>query len=107
MRRVTGASTTPTQERFVAIVRERYSDFGPQLAREYLARDHGFTYSTETLRCWMADAGLWQPKRRRQPWLHSPRARRASRGELVQIDGSHHDWFGAARPQVLPDRLHR
>lgn len=88
-----------TQERFIALVRERYSDFGPQLAREYLARDHGFTYSTETLRSWMVEAGVWQPKRRRQPRLHSPRARRASRGELVQIDGSHHDWFEQRAPK--------
>ncbi|MCW5643945.1 MAG: helix-turn-helix domain containing protein [Rhodoferax sp.] len=36
-------------EHFMALVSRHYADFGPELAREYLARDHGFGYSTETL----------------------------------------------------------
>lgn len=87
------------REHFMAIVRERYSDFGPELAREYLARENGFTHSTETLRGWMIQAQLWKPKRRRQQRVHSPRQRRACRGELVQIDGSHHDWFEQRAPK--------
>lgn len=35
------------------MVRERYADIGPELAREYLASEHSFTHSTETLRGWM------------------------------------------------------
>ena len=81
------------REHFVGLVRERYADFGPELAREYLARDHGFGYSTETLRGWMIEAGVWKAKLRRAKRVHSPRERRACVGELVQIDGSHHDWF--------------
>ena len=87
------------KEHFVAIVRERYGDFGPELAREYLAREHGFEHSTETLRGWMVQAQLWQPKRRRGQRMHSPRQRRACCGELVQIDGSHHDWFEGRAPK--------
>lgn len=87
------------REHFVGIVRERYSDFGPELAREYLAREHGFVHSTETLRGWMVRAQLWKPKRRKQQRMHSPRQRRACRGELVQIDGSHHDWFEQRAPK--------
>lgn len=87
------------REHFMAIVRERYSDFGPELAREYLAREHGFGHSTETLRGWMMAAELWKPKRRRALRVHSPRPRRACRGELVQIDGSHHDWFEQRAPK--------
>lgn len=87
------------REHFMAIVRERYADFGPELAREYLARDHGFGHSTETLRSWMVAAQLWKPSRRRQQRVHSPRQRRACRGELVQIDGSHHDWFEQRAPK--------
>ena len=82
------------REHFVALVRQHYADFGPELTREYLAHDHGFGYSTETLRGWMIEAGLWQAKlRRAKRVLRSPRERRACVGELVQIDGSHHDWF--------------
>lgn len=87
------------REHFVGIVRELYSDFGPELAREYLAREHGFTYSTETLRGWMVQAQLWKPKRRRHKRVHSPRQRRSCRGELVQIDGSHHEWFEQRAPK--------
>jgi transposase len=88
-----------TQARFVGIVSQQYADFGPELAREYLAREHGFTYSTETLRGWMIEAQLWQAKARRMPRLHPPRARRTRVGELVQIDGSHHDWFEGRSPK--------
>jgi transposase len=78
---------------YLQVVRSRYADFGPQLAHEYLQRDHGFAWSVETLRGWMIQAGLWQARRRRSQRVHSPRARRECLGELVQIDGSHHDWF--------------
>lgn len=83
------------REATLQLVRQHYSDFGPELAREHLAGQHGFTHSTETLRGWMIEDGLWRPKRRRAKRIHSPRQRRACLGELVQIDGSHHDWFEA------------
>jgi hypothetical protein len=41
----------------------------------------------------MIGAGLWIPKSARQAPLHQPRERRACLGELVQLDGSRHDWF--------------
>lgn len=77
----------------VALVREHYADFGPQLASEYLQAQHQQTIGVETLRGWMIEAGLWKAKKRRVQRQHSPRQRRARLGELVQIDGSHHDWF--------------
>jgi len=81
------------RERYMAAVRERYADFGPTLAHEYLQREHGFAWSVETLRVWMITAGLWAAKPRRAQRMHPSRPRRACVGELVQIDGSHHDWF--------------
>lgn len=81
------------REHYVGLVRTHYADFGPQLAHEYLQREHGFGYSVETLRGWMMQAGLWQARRRRARRVHNPRPRRQCLGELVQIDGSHHDWF--------------
>jgi transposase len=87
------------REQVLELVRQRYSDFGPELAREHLAAEHGFTHSTETLRGWMIQADLWTPKRRRAQRVHSPRQRRACLGELVQIDGSHHDWFEGRAPK--------
>ena len=81
------------RERYVGLVRERYADFGPTLACEYLAVQHGDTGSAETLRGWMIQAGLRKAKRSRVRRMHSPRERRSRLGEKVQIDGSPHTWF--------------
>ena len=79
-------------------LRECYADFGPTLAAEYL-RGEGLLVSKETLRGWMIDAGLWQAEKGRQVCLHPPRPRRPRCGELVQIDGSPHDWFEGRGPR--------
>ena len=70
---------------------QRYPDFGPTLASEYLAKD-GFAVDHETLRRWLLEAGQWKKKRKRQKHRQH-RERRPHRGELIQMDGSHHDWF--------------
>lgn len=82
----------------MSAVRERYYDFGPQLASEYLAEQDALPIGTETLRSWMIADGLWKPKIRRKKRQHPPRPRRSHRGELVQIDGSPHDWFEGRSP---------
>ncbi|CAG9264679.1 hypothetical protein PCAR4_60177 [Paraburkholderia caribensis] len=84
--------------RTMALVRERYADFGPTLACEKLRECHGVVLAKETVRRWMRDAGLWMPRRQRPPKLHQPRNRRACLGELVQIDGSDHRWFEERAP---------
>ncbi|KVR13393.1 integrase [Burkholderia ubonensis] len=85
--------------RALAIIRERYADFGPTLACEKLHECHGIRLAAETVRRLMTDAGLWIPRRQRPPKVYQPRARRACLGELVQIDGSEHRWFEARAPQ--------
>ncbi|MCY4131695.1 MAG: ISNCY family transposase [Nitrospira sp.] len=82
----------------LAVVRRYYADFGPTLACEKLQEGHGVVVSRETLRQWLIAAGLWQPKRRRAPRLHPRRPRRPCVGELLQIDGSPHDWFEGRAP---------
>ena len=74
------------------VVRQNYRDFGPTLATEDLLERHGVAVSRETLRKWMAEAGLWLSRKQRRTF-HHPRLRRESYGELVQIDGSEHRWF--------------
>src|SRR5467141_1198630 len=87
------------RETVLAIVRERYSDFGPTLAAEKLSELHGLDLGVETLRQWMIDAGLWVRRKDRLKRVHQPRARRDCLGELVQIDGSEHWWFEDRGPQ--------
>lgn len=85
-------------DRAMALIRQRYADFGPTLAREKLLECHGLAIGKETLRHLMIDAGLWATRRQRAPPIHQPRARRACLGELVQIDGSDHAWFEDRAP---------
>jgi hypothetical protein len=80
------------------VVRHNYADFGPTLAAEKLAAEHGFSFSTETLRKWMIAGGLWCDRKQRRR-IHQPRPRRECVGELVQVDGSEHWWFGDRGPR--------
>jgi len=77
----------------LSIINEKYPDFAPTFAHEKLCQHHDINCSIETVRKWMIEDGLWQVKAQRRARIHQPRARRAQRGELIQIDGSPHDWF--------------
>jgi biotin operon repressor len=70
-----------------------YRGFGPTLASEYLHKLHKITVSKETLRQWMAKAGLWRAGHVRVMEVHQWRPRRSRCGELVQWDTSTHDWL--------------
>jgi hypothetical protein len=87
------------KEYVVELVRDRYLDFGPTLAREKLAELHGVSVGLETLRKWLVDAGVWQTRAERRKRPQPPRARRECFGELVQIDGCDHDWFEDRGPR--------
>ena len=96
------ARSLSVRQAVLSLVRERYRDFGPTLASEKLLEIHGQSISREALRRWMIADGLWQPKSRRKARIHPRRVRRPGFGELVQIDGSPHDWFeGRAEPCTL------
>ena len=84
------------KEQALELYREKYAGYGPTLAAECLQRDDSLTVPASTLRVWLCSAGLWQQQRRRK--LHRRRRpRREHCGELLQLDGSHHDWFEGRR----------
>jgi hypothetical protein len=86
--------------RVLARYAERYEDFGPTLAAEYLAADDGLVVDHETLRRWLLAAGERSVRRRRQrhrQW----RERKACLGQMVQLDGSQHDWFEGRRAKAV------
>jgi transposase len=87
------------RETVLAMVRERYTDFGPTLAAEKLSELHGLDLGVETLRQWMIASEIWVRRKDRLKRIHQPRARRDCLGELVQIDGSEHWWFEDRGPQ--------
>lgn len=82
--------------RSLDLYREKYWDFGATLASEYLEHEDQVVVAVETLRGWLLSAGLLQ--RRRQRKAHRcRRPRKEHLGEMVQMDGSHHDWFEGRR----------
>src|SRR5947209_4049042 len=81
------------------LLRTRYYDFGPTLAHEKLSGEHGLRLSVESVRRLMTREGLWQPRRACKAVIHQLRERRPACGELVQLDGSPHDWFEGRAPR--------
>ena len=91
-----------TKRLSVELIGARYRDFGPTLASEKLAERHGIHLCVESTRQIMMAAGYWQPRTGAKACVHPMRERRARLGELIQIDGSPHDWFeGRSEPCTL------
>ncbi len=80
------------KERIASVVRRKYKGFGPTLASEKLSECEGIEVSKEKLRQIMMQRGLWQRKRKRRE-AHPWRERKDHCGEMIQMDGSHHDWL--------------
>ena len=77
----------------LAITEEKYIDFGPTFLKEKLLENHNISVSKETLRKWLIAENIWVAKGRKKARIHQMRERRSCFGELIQIDGSPHDWF--------------
>src|ERR1700681_2433080 len=91
------------RQKVLGRIREKYSGteqrrFGPTLAAEHLAEEDGLQVDGETLRRWMLAEGLWSRRRRRKAH-RKRRERKAHFGELVQLDGSFHNWFEERGPK--------
>ncbi|WP_189493437.1 helix-turn-helix domain-containing protein, partial [Formosimonas limnophila] len=86
-------------QQVLEIIRERYHDFGPTLACEKLREVHNINLAKETVRRLMTNANLWITRKKRAPKIQQPRLRRSCVGELIQIDGSDHDWFEGRAPR--------
>lgn len=82
-----------TRRQAIEAIAAHYRDFGPTLACEKLHERHGITLSVESTRQLMIAEGLWKPRKGATACIHPMRERRARFGELIQIDGSPHDWF--------------
>jgi transposase-like protein len=80
---------------------KKHHDFGPTFAQEKLS-DIGINVNPETLRLLMIKKKLWKPHPRRGPQIvHEWRERKESFGELVQFDGSYHDWLETGDEKCL------
>jgi transposase len=84
------------------LLKSKYRGFGPTLAHEKLVEKDKLQLSDESVRKLMIEEDLWKARNAKKVVTHQLRERRACSGELVQIDGSPHDWFeGRADPCVL------
>jgi transposase len=91
------------RRRVLGLMRKKYGGepgqrFGPTLAAEHLAQEDGIEIGVETLRGWMLEEGLWSRERRGRAHRRR-RERKAHFGELVQLDGSFHDWLEGRGPR--------
>ena len=81
------------REKIVRLYQQNYEGFGPTLASEKLCERDGLKISKETLRQWLIGESLWQVKgvkgKRHLQW----RERKGHSGEMIQMDGSHHNWL--------------
>ena len=80
------------KQKVVALYRKKYSDFGPTLFAEKLREREGVEVGTQTIRAWLIEAGVWDRTRRSRQHRRWRERKRYS-GEMVQMDGSHHDWL--------------
>jgi transposase len=88
------------KEKVLRLYRKKYPGFGPLLATEKLKELDGIIISDETLRKWLMEAGLWK-KRRKKSSHRRWRVRKECFGEMVQMDGSHHDWLEGRGPKLV------
>lgn len=87
------------RHKIMSLVRDKYVDFGPTLASEKLKERDKMVLSEETLRKWMIEDGLWKAKRKKAGKVYQRRTRRSRYGEMLQGDGSPHDWFEGRSPR--------
>src|SRR4030043_895478 len=88
------------KDRVVELYLQRYKGFGPTFTAEKVFEIDAIDLSKETVRKWLIEAGQWQ--RGRKPRTHRQwRERKWHCGEMVQMDGSHHDWFEGRRPKCV------
>lgn len=86
--------------RILGLYRTKYAGFGPTLAVEKLSEREGLFLSDETLRLWLKAEGIAYPKRRKRAHRRW-RERKRHRGEMVQMDGSHHHWLEDRGPKFV------
>jgi len=80
------------REKIIRIYRKQYSDYGPTLFSEMLEEYHNISLNRETVRNWLRQRSITTSLRKKRPHRRK-RERRSCLGELLQFDGSYHDWF--------------
>ena len=88
------------KDKALKLFQEKYSDFGPTLASEKLFEIDKIKLNDETLRLWLIEKHIPYKKRKKRPHRQW-RERKHRFGEMIQVDGSHHDWFEERAPKCV------
>lgn len=88
------------EDRIISIVEKEYYDFGPTLAAEKLLERNKIKICREKLRQLMISHDIWHPKKGKKGRPHPWRERKHYRGEMIQMDGSNHDWLEGRGPKM-------
>lgn len=89
------------KQKVLRLYEKRYSGFGPTLAWEKLTEKHHFRIGSQTLRRWLIEAKLWEVRLQKKIKQHQWRMRKSCYGEMIQLDGSHHDWLEGRGPKMV------
>jgi uncharacterized short protein YbdD (DUF466 family) len=77
-----------------SLLKQHYAEFKPTHATEQLFERHQIQLSKETVRRLMIDLELWQDRSRKlKSHYRAWRPRKDYFGEMLQYDGSEHQWF--------------
>ena len=98
--RVSNAAKGALRSAALAHYRADYGGFGAALAAEHLAEGNDLAVPRQTRWRWLREAGLLAPARRGSQHRQR-RVRRACCGELLQMDGSEHDWLEGRGPRCV------
>ncbi len=93
------AAHGPLKAKVLAAYREKYRGFSAAHAAEFLGRMK-LAVPRNTCWRWLKAEGLVESPRRIKPHRQR-RQRRSSVGELLQMDGSTHAWFGPELPAAV------
>ena len=81
------------RKRIADLIKQKYPDFGPTLATEKLTELDKIECSCGAVRSIMINEEIWKPKSKKKETYREWRQRKASKGEMVQYDGSYEHWF--------------
>lgn len=83
-----------TKLKAIETISNKYADFKPGFAQEKLQTIHDMQMTSQTIRVWMTEAGIWKTRKQKNSGIHrSWRPRKEYFGEMEQFDGSYHLWF--------------
>ncbi len=80
------------KQKVIGIYKKHYPDYGPTLFSEELLKNYSISSDHETIRRWLRQSSITTSMRKKRPHRRR-RERRSANGEMIQFDGSHHDWF--------------